>query len=130
MQFGYTIFYVENVRYTLEFFNRAFGLEIGYTDPVWCYGELNTGATSIAFASMALGRDLVPTGLTSIKGFERPVGVEIGLFTEDVEAAFKKAIDNGAVAIASPKATPWGQIVSFVKTPDDILVEICTRTAR
>jgi lactoylglutathione lyase len=56
----------------------------------------------------------------------KPLGVEIALVTADVQTAHKSAIDNGATQLASPAQKPWGQTVSYVRTPDGMLVELCT----
>ncbi len=62
MQFGYTIIYVEDVRESLAFFEQAFGLQARFIDPTGCYGEVDTGATALAFAAHSLMADLLPEG--------------------------------------------------------------------
>jgi lactoylglutathione lyase len=51
-------------------------------------------------------------------------GVEIALVVEDVEVAFRSALEAGATKEAEPKTKPWGQIVAYVRDPDGVLVEI------
>ncbi len=48
---GYTIFYVADVRATVAFFGEAFGLEPKFVTDEGDYGELATGATTLAFAA-------------------------------------------------------------------------------
>lgn len=54
MKFRYTILYVEDVARSLEFYERAFGLETGFLHESGAYGELATGGTRLAFSSRAL----------------------------------------------------------------------------
>jgi lactoylglutathione lyase len=51
VQFGYTILYVEDVEKSIVFYEKAFGFERKFITTENDYGELNTGQTTIAFAS-------------------------------------------------------------------------------
>ena len=51
MKYGYTIFYVDNVKETIEFYQKAFGFQQKFITPEDDYGELLSGETTIAFAS-------------------------------------------------------------------------------
>src|SRR5215475_12281277 len=62
MQFGYTIIYVPDVAASLAFFTRAFGLARRFLHESGTYGELDTGATTLAFAAHALGETHFPGG--------------------------------------------------------------------
>ena len=57
MQFAYTILYVADVAASLDFFERAFGLSRRFLHESGAYGELETGATTLAFAQHAIARD-------------------------------------------------------------------------
>lgn len=59
MKFGYTIIYVADVAQSLAFFDQAFGLKIRFLHESG-YGELETGATTLAFASHTLGKANLP----------------------------------------------------------------------
>lgn len=56
----------------------------------------------------------------------QPLGMELDLVTDDVEAAHARAIQAGAVELAGPGRKPWGQVVSYVRSPDGTLIELCT----
>jgi hypothetical protein len=58
MKFGYTIAYVPDVPGSLKFFEVAFGLPTRFLLESGDYGELETGATTLAFASHELGENL------------------------------------------------------------------------
>jgi len=42
----------------------------------------------------------------SALSFLSPAGVEIDFLTEDVEAAFRMALEAGAISVAEPKTMP------------------------
>jgi lactoylglutathione lyase len=107
MKLGYTIIYVPSVESSLRFFSQAFGLQQKFRHESGDYGELNTGETTLAFASHALG-------------------MEIALVTDDVHAAHRAAIAYGATELSAPAQKPWGQVVSYVRAPDGTLIELCS----
>ncbi|GIW08121.1 MAG: lactoylglutathione lyase [Dehalococcoidia bacterium] len=125
MRYGYTILYVPDVSATVDFYERAFGLERRFVDPNGQYAELETGPTTLAFAATDLiraqglhFRDHGPAGL--------PAAMEIGLTTDDVPTAVERAVQEGARLVAAPVTKPWGQVVAYVSDPDGVLVELCT----
>ena len=54
MQFGYTILYVEDVTQTIAFYEAAFGFQRRFIHEAGDFGELETGATALAFSSLRL----------------------------------------------------------------------------
>ncbi|QCO68029.1 VOC family protein [Luteimonas yindakuii] len=126
MKFGYTIAYVPDVPASLEFFERAFGLQRRFLHESEMYGELETGGTALAFASHGLAETNFSGGHVAADTSGRPLGIEIGLVTSDVHAAHARAVAAGAAEMAAPKARPWGQVVSYVRCPDGLLVELCS----
>lgn len=126
MKLGYTIVYVPDVEASLSFYSRAFGLGRRFIHETGTYGELETGETTLAFAAHALGEMNFTGGHVEAHVSKQPLGMEIGLVTEDVEAAHRQALDAGATELAAPKARPWGQMVSYVRCPDGSLVELCS----
>jgi lactoylglutathione lyase len=90
MKLGYAIVYVPDVAASLLFFERAFGLPRKFLHEGGDYGELDTGATTLAFAAHA------------------------------------RALAAGARELAVPVQKPWGQLVSYLRCPDGLLVELCT----
>lgn len=126
MRFGYTIVYVDDVEASLAFFERAFGLPRRFVAPGGGYGELETGATALAFADHATARGSLGQDYLSAAGSAQPLGIEIGLVTDDVPAAVQRAVAAGATLLHEPVAKPWGQVVAYVRAPDGTLVELCT----
>lgn len=129
MKFAYTIVYVADVAASLAFFEVAFGLPTRFLHESGSYGELETGATALAFVDHATARDSVGGDYIAAAASTLPLGMEIGLVTEDVAAAFERAVKAGAAALNPPKTKPWGQTVAYVRCPDGCLVELCTAMA-
>ncbi|MEJ8859345.1 VOC family protein [Variovorax robiniae] len=126
MKFGYTIVYVPDVAASLHFFERAFGLSRRLLHESGTYGELETGATALAFAAHELGDTNFTGGHVEAHRSAQPLGFEVALVTSDVPAAHAKALAAGAQEMAAPTQKPWGQVVSYVRCPDGVLVELCT----
>ena len=126
MQFGYTIIYVDSVSDTLAFYKNAFGFQTRFLHESGEYGELETGATALAFASHNLGQMNLDGKYQKSDLTQQPLGVEIAFVTDDVKAAYDIAVKAGAVAIAEPKLKPWGQTVAYVRSIEGSLIELCS----
>ncbi|ATI01420.1 VOC family protein [Alcaligenes faecalis] len=126
MKFGYTIIYVPDVGQALDYFNRAFGLTTKMLHETGLYGELETGQTTLAFAAEMLAYMNYPKGHLSAHASDLPLAIEIALVCDDVPAAHAKALAEGGTELAPPQNKPWGQMVSYVQTPERVVVELCT----
>ena len=126
MTLGYTIIYVPDVTASLAFFELAFDLRRKFLHESGTYGELDTGETTLSFAAHALGDMNFAGGHVHADTSTQPLGFEIALVTDDVPAAHARAIAAGAREMAAPSQKPWGQVVSYLRCPDGILVELCT----
>jgi len=128
VKLGYTILYVDDVRSTIDFYQAAFRLAERFVTPEGDYGELDTGETTLAFASNSLGE----ANLSTAGGFARldpngpPPGVSITFVAEDVAATAKSAVAAGARLYVDPIDKPWGQTVAYVIDPNGALIEIAT----
>jgi len=132
MKFGYTIIYVEDVLDTLGFYEKAFGFERGLVveeDNIVYYAELKSGETIIGFASYEMGKMNFDDKYEKITNKGNPVGLELVFVDEDVEACTNKAVKVGAELIAEPTEKPWGQTVSYVRSIEGTLIEICSPMA-
>lgn len=126
LKLGYVILYVENVSQTIEFYERAFGFEKKLVTPEGDYGELESGDTTVAFASIALGNTNFKNGFQIISNSDKPIGVELVFVTENIEADFKTALDEGASEYEPLSRKPWGQTVGYLRDINGFLIEICT----
>jgi lactoylglutathione lyase len=126
VKFGYTILYVEDVEKTIAFYENAFGFSRKFISPDLDYGELNTGQTTISFASRELASQNLPEGYIESSLEDKPFAIELGFITDNVGELLQKATSFGAVLVAEPKQKPWGQIVAYIRDLNGFLVEICT----
>jgi lactoylglutathione lyase len=126
MKFGYTIIYVPDVTASLIFFEKAFGFPRRFLHESGDYGELETGATTLAFASHELGAMNFPSGYIATNNSAQPLGVEVAFVTPFVAEAHAQALAVGAIEVKAPESKPWGQVVSYVRCPDGTLVELCS----
>ena len=54
---------------------------------------------------------------------------EIALYVDafdDVDAVFRKAVENGATAVMEPELEPWGQRTCYIADPEGNLIEIAS----
>ena len=120
-----TILYVPDVERAAAFYERAFGLRRRLVDPAGIYVAMSTGETTLAFASQAFvhgnGLRFAPVDRAG-----DPPGIEINFVTENVRAAFERAVSAGGEAWLEPAEQPWGQTVSYVRDPFGFLVEIAS----
>lgn len=124
MKLGYIIAYVQNVSATVKFYEQAFGLTYLFIHESGQYAEIETGSTTLAFAANELATSNLPKGYQENSLANLPTGIEIGFVTEDVSAAFARAVEAGADTVVEPKVKPWGQTVAYVRDLDGILVSI------
>ena len=126
MKYAYTILYVDNVLKTIEFYEKAFNFTRNFITPENDYGELKSGETAIAFASIKIGNTNFKNGFKQIKNSEKPVGIELAFTTENIEKDFQKAIKAGATEFEPLTEKPWGQTVGYLRDINGLLIEICT----
>lgn len=126
VKFAYTILYVQDVKTSVEFYEKAFGFSRKFLAPGDDYGELAVGETTLSFASVNLAKSNLKDGFIQSLPSGKPFGIEIGFTTDDVEKTLKTAINAGGTMQEEPKVKPWGQTVAYLKDPDGFLIEICT----
>jgi lactoylglutathione lyase len=126
MNFGYTILFVDDVTATVEFYERAFGLERGVLTQA--FATLRTGATVLAFGwSQNERKELAGAVEFRDNRADGPAaGAQISFIADDVERAFAHAVEAGAAPVVRPTKMPWGQTVSRVRDCNGFLVSIVT----
>ncbi|XP_030923108.1 uncharacterized protein LOC115949917 isoform X2 [Quercus lobata] len=117
--FAYTVVYVKDVAKSVAFYAKAFGHNVRRLD------ESHSGQTTIAFTPLhqhetddLSGRVQTPGS----RGERQPI--EVCFAYPDVDAAYKRAVENGAVAVSEPEKKEWGQKVGYVRDIDGIVVRI------
>ena len=126
IKYAYTILYVENVKVTADFYEKAFGFKCKFMTPEKDYAELLSGEITIAFASIELGISNFKKEFEKVSQSKKPFGVEMAFTTEYIESDFKRAIKEGAVEFESIVEKPWGQKVGYLGDNNGFLIEICS----
>lgn len=125
IRLGYTILYVPDVAAAVDFYERAFGLSRGFVHESGTYAEMETGATRLAFAHEELAGSH-GFGFRRQRPTDDAPAFEVGLVTDDVPGTFARAVAAGAVPLLEPTRKPWGQVVSYVRDANGVLVEVCS----
>ncbi|QDT04941.1 Glyoxalase-like domain protein [Rubripirellula lacrimiformis] len=131
MKLGYVILYVPSVADAVDFYESAFGLECRFRHGgiEGDYAEMETGQTALAFVSETLA-DSHGFGYRKTNVQSEAPSIEVALVTDDVSAAYDRAIAAGAIAVKAPAQQPWGQTISYVRDNNGYLVEICSPVAK
>jgi catechol 2,3-dioxygenase-like lactoylglutathione lyase family enzyme len=125
MKFAYTIVFVEDLEATLAFYERAFGLQRRFVHGSGQYGEMDTGDHVLAFSTHAFMRTQLP-GFRSNEPTGMPAGFVLSLATDDVDGAYARATEAGAVPCSDIETKEWGQTVVYLRDNNGILVELAT----
>jgi catechol 2,3-dioxygenase-like lactoylglutathione lyase family enzyme len=121
---GFVLLYTRDVPATIAFYEKAFAVERAYIAENKAYGQLK-GDIPLAFVQEDFARQSAGA-FTPTRPDAPPPAVEIGFVVDDVDAAYKRAVDAGCAPVLAPVDKPWGQRVSYVRDHDGVLVEICT----
>lgn len=124
---SHMVFYVKNVKETLSFYEKVFDLKPRLVVEGETYAELDSGAVTLAFAQEGLANWLFPNGFKAHDPEDVPFACEIAFVTDDVQDLYDKALSFGAKSMSPPKEMPWGQLVSIVRDPEGVLIEISSR---
>lgn len=90
------------------------------------YGELDTGQTTLAFASRLLGESNFKGSYINGSSSEKPLGTEVFLVISDLKTIPISALKYGAIELKAPEQKLWGQVVSYVRCPAGILLALCS----
>ena len=126
IKFGYTILYVNDVTKSIEFYEQSFGFKRKFITPENDYAELDTGNTTISFASKQLGNTNLKNGFLESSLQEKPFGIEIALIADNVKEVIGSSLKNGALLLEEPIVKPWGQTVAYIRDIDGFLIELCS----
>jgi lactoylglutathione lyase len=126
IKFAHTILYVSDVARAVDFYEQVFGFVRKFMTPEKDYAELDTGNTTIAFASHTLARTNLSNGYQPSNTADKPFGIELGIVTEQVDELIDKVWEHNGTIVEQPIQKAWGQTVAYVRDVDGFLIEICT----
>ncbi|XP_047333492.1 uncharacterized protein LOC124937021 [Impatiens glandulifera] len=129
--FAYTVVYVKDVAKSVTFYANAFGYAVRRLDDNNKWGELESGQTTIAFTPIHQRETDDRTGEVQLPHSQRERNpVEVCFDYPDVDLAYKRAVDNGALPVSAPEEKPWGQKVGYVRDIDGIVVRMGSYVGR
>lgn len=126
IRFSHAIYYVKDIEKAIDFYKKAFGIELKFAHESGLYAELNTGESTLAFVHDELAHENLPEGFIAHDLATPPVASEIVFTVDNVTEAYKKAVQAGAVEVAVPQEKPWGQVVGYIRDPNGVLIEIAS----
>ncbi|EMS64128.1 hypothetical protein TRIUR3_21203 [Triticum urartu] len=122
---AYIVCYVEDVGKSAAFYAKAFNYSVRRVDDSHKWAELDTGSTTIAFTPRHQRETDALTGEVQLPKSPRERGpVEICFDYDDVDAAYRRGVENGAVPVSAPEQKNWGQKVGYVRDCDGITVRL------
>jgi len=130
MKFGYSIVYVKDVLKTVDFYERAFGIQRHFIHESNQYAEMATGSTLLAFSADELVQNLLFKDYEPNASEKKTAGMELDFVTDDVKGAYQQAVKAGAKEVIAPVVKPWGQTVGYVRDINGITVAICSPIQR
>ena len=122
----HSIYYVEDVASTLQFYSKAFLFQIKFITPEKDYGELETGSTKLSFASIELGNSNIGGGFQESDLTTRPYAMEMSIETEHPGEVIDRAVDCGAILEEPLITKSWGQEVGYLRDPNGLLIAVCS----
>ena len=125
MKFGYTIVYVPSVTDAMTFYKQAFGFQVRFLHESGQYGELESGSTTLAFASYAMGEMNFGAEFVPVSASATLLSIDLAFNTDDVPSAYAKAVAAGALPLHVLVRKPWGQVVAYVRSLEGTLIELC-----
>ncbi len=73
----------------------------------------------VVYVALEVGASTVAIGFEPSAG---PPEAALWIYVDDVDAAFDRALERGATAVAEPELMPWGERVAQVRDPDWMLL--------
>jgi len=82
-----------------------------------------TDAGRDVYVALRLGESELGIGLDdALEG--GPVGAALWLYVDDLDEAYRRALDAGATSVAEPALMPWGERVAQVRDPGGFVVHL------
>ena len=124
MKLSYVILYVKDIEASIAFYKQAFDLGHKFTHEGGDYAEMDTGETTLAFCNHQLAESLFQDNYEQASLKNKVSVSQITLAANDIQQAYEKAMQAGAVSISSPEIKPWNFEVASVRDIDGHTVEL------
>ena len=86
---------MKDVAKTVDFFEKAFGLERQFIDETGVYAQMKTGETALGFAQEEFAKTLVPSGFSPLSP-AKPFAQEISFCSKDPRPLMQKLLKLAA----------------------------------
>jgi lactoylglutathione lyase len=117
----YVVLVVTDLDVSLRFYTYILGLALAHRSGP--YAQLDTGTTRLAlYEREAMAATLGVDGLRAPD--PSAPGFELGFKVDDVDEAFRRLVEGGAVPAVEPTDRHWGQRTAYVRDPDGHLIEL------
>jgi len=123
MRLTYTILYVNDVKKSIEFYQKAFGLQHRFTHESGDYAEMETGAVTLAFCSHSLANQILKRPYINASQ-KNLIGAQISFEPANLKLAYETALMNNAQSLVPPEVKPWGWESAILLDPDGHIVEL------
>ena len=120
---GYVVRFVESLDAAVRFYQGVLGQSLSKRTDHWA--QFDCGSLTLGlYARAAMAENL---GVAESELGTPPGALELAFEVEDVDAAFRAALDAGARSFRPPEDRPWGERTGYILDPDGALVELYHR---
>ena len=116
--------FVEDMKKMIRFYRDVLGFEIKEAEDTSNVYLVKDGTVFLLYGRNDF-ENMTHRRYEYIKGLNGHTEMALYVDTyEEVDIAFRKAVDNGATPILEPELEPWGQRTCFIADPEGNLIEI------
>lgn len=120
---GFGIF-VENMGKMIRFYRDVLGFEIKEPEDTGNVYLVKDGTLFLFYGRNAFEK-MTSRRYEYVKGLNGHYEIALYVDTfEEVDEAYKKAIEGGAVSVLEPEDEPWGQRTCYIADPEGNIIEI------
>ena len=117
-------FFVEDMAKMIRFYRDVLGFEIKETDNTSNVYLVKDDTLFLMYGRKDFEK-MTNRRYDYIKGLNGHFELALYVDTfDEVDVAFKKAVENGAIPVLEPELEPWGQKTCYIADPEGNLIEI------
>lgn len=125
MKFASPCLFVADVVRTIEFYKKAFKANEKFHDPEFGFALIAIDDSEIGIASHEAGEKMME-GKYPFSNRTSLTGIELAFYSNKVDTDYETAVNAGAVSLAPPYDTAWGQRVAYVQSIEGTIIGICS----